>query len=176
MAIKPWTAKRIFQRIQYKFKVKCVMKDFGTTDWGGQTDAISGIVEINERGNWTADKLWSYALHEAWHVKAFREGTFAAYHGALEDPKDMTTNELKRYILTAYRAEAYIEKKASETFQEMNPGGLYWWSYHLGDSKNHAWFQESEVDPYRKELRRRTLRKIDKRKREAEKYLAFLPG
>lgn len=157
--LKPQTAKRLLKKISSRFGVKIVWTPL--EDCGAQTLPESGLIEINSRYGWTESRLVSYVLHEIVHILCWKEGKYKVFHSG-DMPDSMTTQELWVYISTAWAAERYVDDRAELLMSEMFPDLTFWRAY--GRLQHYkSWMDTTDIQQYKKELRRRKLRSIDRK-------------
>ena len=161
-----------------KWGVKSALKD-DLLDCSAQVnsgdDAEDLLIELGPKSRATRAKFLSCLLHEIVHVYAAKMGLFDVFHNqACDDPREMTDKQLEVTIKTAWRAELWVEQTARKWMAEFFPGELFWFSYGRLKGKSRSggwrarekdWFEKNWLKPYRKEYRRRKLRRIDKRMR-----------
>ena len=75
-------------------------------------DSGGGTIYVSIDLTRTYDMLMTIAVHEAYHVIAYRQGKFMGYHNA--PPGLWTKDDAHRYARQALAAESWVDKQASK--------------------------------------------------------------
>jgi hypothetical protein len=134
---------------------------------GGEADMNTETIQVIT-GPWrTQGGLASTLLHEVAHILCKRAGIYKDFH-TTKHQSYLTDEQLWAIISTAWKAECYVERMAKAMLQELFPGCLYHFSYNRRKIEK-GWFDENWLADFKRELRRRKLRRIDKEKRLEQK-------
>lgn len=132
---------------------------------GAITD--ESTIFLNSQMIYTPSRLASTMMHEASHIVCYRLGYWRVYHTTYM-PEELTDDALRIYIATAWEAERYVDQMAKELMKEVFPD-LYYWNSYGNRPETKKWFDKEELGPYKKELRRRKLRNIDRQQAKKRK-------
>lgn len=157
------TARRIINQVAKRYGVKIIVAKMETPGAGACADIVNGVVELDTLKWSTPAHLASYLLHEVVHILCYREGRYKDFHSS-KHPSDMTEKELLAYLSTAWKAERYVERRAQEMMKEVFPGYLFHFAYGRRELAK-PWFDETFLGDFKKEYRRKKLRRIDKQMR-----------
>jgi hypothetical protein len=86
-------------------------------------DSGGGTIYVSVDLTRTYDMLLTIAVHEAYHVIAYRLGKFMGYHNPSKEP--WTKDDAKRYTRQALAAETWVDKQAAK-WQEVFDFKYHW--------------------------------------------------
>lgn len=162
--LKPHIVQEIIQQVEAAWGVPInIVEEMETPGAGGQADAERGVVEIEEKGWRSRSQLMSVLIHEVAHILCSREGKYDAFHN-YPHPDYLTEAEIMTFLSTAWKAECYVERRAKAMMADLYPGYLFIFGYNKR-KLDKAWFDKEFLAEYKKVLRRKKLRRIDRERR-----------
>ncbi len=99
----------------------------------------------------------SVIMHEYYHVWCCRNNKYSVFHHTGETKSDL--RQLKGFLLTALKAERYVDNLAFKNFHNVFPGCHYYLSYRT--QEDITYLHDAHLEPIRK-IRQNILNKLHK--------------
>lgn len=110
---------------------------------GGTADYRASVVNIQISNKTSLRWFVSAAFHELWHVLCYRQGLYSTYHF---DRMPRTRKELIKFRSVSWKAEQFVDSRASEMMKVYIPDIPYKFAYVDEDDKE--WLYDNYIDKY----------------------------